>query len=1119
MGQTTHGRLFSVGCFLRIGFCLMVGALVLQPWLRVNAQTVAASKADAKIYTVSQFLLDFGNELKVHPDVEGIHNLTLSLRATDQGYVAASETDGVVQVTLARVLELKDKRFQFSAVKAICRQIARHMEQTHQFTVQVIPHPGDIAPSGHDLRSPGQTALRLVINGGVAVAVQTPKNDESKPQAAPAAAAPAEPENKAEAWPPPPAPAKEPEPAPQPQPKADPKPEPKPDPKPQPKSDPQPAPKPETLPAEVHSAKSYRVSEFVLAFERTVKPRPSIIEMMKTEIELGQVPEGYVDASTGGRPIKVLLSEIQSLPLHNFYPSAIKAVIRRISEKLTEMGYKEVQTRAHPSDINEKWEDVRFENQTALRLIVKAIGPTPDEIVAAQAKKEQAKAAKPGEKPQPAPTEPTPAPEKPKPKEVAAKPKATPEPPKPSAEKPEMKKPPAKPEKKPEPAAEKPKPTPEKPAPAPEKKPEPTEKKPEPAPPTPKPQEVAQPPAPSEAPRVFPKVKPTESDGGYFSVSQITLEYAFDHPSNPPLDDVMETVTIHMAQTEEGGYVAAQPGTPVAKPFRVVDLPLLGKPNIYASLLKQITRAVASYYVEQGFIGVRVAPHHEDVDPQGRDIRPPGVTAFRLVVRLGLVTEMRTVAAGSRIKDEAQKIDNPAHQRIVKHSPVQVADPEKPQEAELLKREHVQRYIHWLNRHPGRNVDVAVSQSPRYDTGAVLDYVITEDRPWSVYFQVSNTGTENTEEWRERFGLVHNQLTDNDDILTLEYITSAFDATHAVYGSYEAPLFDAERVRWKFSGLWNEYTASELGFADAQFSGQEWYTRGDLIANVFQYNELFVDVFAGARYQSDEVESDIEGVEGGEEDFVLPHVGLQLDRFQPFNRTSARLQYEINVLDVDEDELAGMGRILVNSDGDFEGEENFSRLTWDVTHSFYLEPLVTSTQWRNDNPDRATLAHEMFFAFRGQWSPDRNIPQFERPVGGFYSVRGYDESILAGDTVLAFTAEYRFHLPRLFAIETEPRQIFGQPFRWARQQPYGWPDWDLILRGFFDYAQSYVEGSGELTGGLDDDFELMSAGAGVELQLKRNINLRVDWGYVLQGVDGLADEGDDRFHIIATFLY
>ena len=60
------------------------------------------------------------------------------------------------------------------------------------------------------------------------------------------------------------------------------------------------------------------------------------------------------------------------------------------------------------------------------------------------------------------------------------------------------------------------------------------------------------------------------------------------------------------------------------------------------------------------------------------------------------------------------------------------------------------------------------------ESGVELQYLINESRPWRVFGQVSNTGTEQTDEWREHFGFVHHQFTGNDDVLSIDYMTAGF---------------------------------------------------------------------------------------------------------------------------------------------------------------------------------------------------------------------------------------------------------------------------------------------------------------------------------------------------------
>ncbi len=604
-------------------------------------------------------------------------------------------------------------------------------------------------------------------------------------------------------------------------------------------------------------------------------------------------------------------------------------------------------------------------------------------------------------------------------------------------------------------------------------------------------------------------IVPGKSDGDPYRVSQLIVDYSENHPALPPLEEVMD-LSVDLTPTSQG-YIAAPAGAPKIR-VKLLDVATLPKQILFASAIREINTMLVQYFNGKGFIGIFVAPHPDDVSPAGEDVRPPGQTALRVQIRTGVVREVRTIAAGDRIPDD-ERINNPVHNRLMAHAPIRAAKPGDVVPPDLLRKDLLDEFIYRMNRHPGRRVDVAVSPAME-EGGVALDYLITEAKPWMVYAQISNTGTEQTEEWRERFGFIHNQLTHNDDILSIDYITAAFDSAHAVVASYEAPVGDSETLRWRINGMWSEFTASDVGFANQTFEGNEWQGGADLIANIWHEREAFLDIFIGARWQSIEVTDDFLGIED-RENFFLPHVGVQYEKLSETTNTLARIEFEANLSDV-----AGTNESSLDNLGRLDTDEDFYLLKWDMSHSFFLEPVLWPDQWADTStPDSSTLAHELFLAFRGQHAFDtRLIPQAQRTIGGLYSVRGYGESLTSGDTVLIANLEYRLHLPRLFSpAEPGDAPLFGAPFRWAPQEVYGRPDWNLMLRTFLDYGKVY--NSKRET--FETNFDMLSTGAGVELLFKRNFSIRMDWGYILRDFEGTVteDQGDQRFHLVGTILY
>src|SRR5205085_2423876 len=116
------------------------------------------------------------------------------------------------------------------------------------------------------------------------------------------------------------------------------------------------------------------------------------------------------------------------------------------------------------------------------------------------------------------------------------------------------------------------------------------------------------------------------------------------------------------------------------------------------------------------------------------------------------VSKVRTIGSGDRLAPGERNIDNAAHQQIRQRSPVQPATRPAGQGG-LLRRDLLDEYVLRLNRYPGRRVGVALAADEQ-PGNVVLDYLVAEARPLSLYAGVSNTGTRDTNQWRERFGVI-----------------------------------------------------------------------------------------------------------------------------------------------------------------------------------------------------------------------------------------------------------------------------------------------------------------------------------------------------------------------------
>ena len=621
-----------------------------------------------------------------------------------------------------------------------------------------------------------------------------------------------------------------------------------------------------------------------------------------------------------------------------------------------------------------------------------------------------------------------------------------------------------------------------------------------------------------------------EVDGPVFTVGRFVVDYREPHPDLPSIDALLP-LEVTLRQTESG-WASPRAGQPT-RALRI-DRGEVEDPRFHASALGAIARALLARIHEEDLLGVYVRPSAEDIDIRSeRDLRAEGDTDLRLVIWVGRIDDVRTVAAGSRVQGE-WRIDNPIHRKIRSYSPLHPATAGIEETTDVLDRRKLEDYIHLLNRHPGRHVEAALSASSDND-GITLDYRIHESRPWNAYVQSSNTGTERTSPWQTRFGYVHRQVTNRDDILSIEYLNSGGDKVHGISVAYDAPWFAPKRpdwmhssgrepawiawadrsaipwwglgrLRWRVQGGWVRIFSEPVGqlvdFSPGvdQVRSSDWNFGGRLSYNVYQHRNWFVDTYLAARFRGVEIDNQTVG-NTGNATLLLTDIGVDVNRTNLYSSTFGRFWAERGVpIGQFEDYSpafdANLGRASASS--------RWWTLNFDLGASYYLEPLLFPKAFRDPATARSsTLSHELSLGARGQYAFDyRLIPQVSQVIGGLYTVRGFQQGVAVGDSVFTGTAEYRFHIPRSLPIRREPVDVpWIGDFRIAPQQVYGRPDWDLILRVFIDGGKS-IRNNPQLATGTELDQTLVGAGVGLEFVFRGNLRARVDWARgIYQSVD------------------
>ncbi len=592
----------------------------------------------------------------------------------------------------------------------------------------------------------------------------------------------------------------------------------------------------------------------------------------------------------------------------------------------------------------------------------------------------------------------------------------------------------------------------------------------------------------------------SQIQGPAYPVSAFEIEYALDQPRHIP---EIELLDLEVGFTGEPGILTAP--RPVDRTMRMrLSAPPQGV-AFTAEAIQHINRYIVTTFNRRGYNGVIVTvPDIEE--GSGRDLRPPGVTTLRLRIWTGRITRLSSFADGGRFGglSSEERTNHEAHMWIRERSPVQPGGLRA-----ILDVVALEDYSAELSRHPGRRVDAELLPGEHSGTTS-LNLRISENKPWRVFAEYSNTGTSSTTKNRQRFGFVHNQLTSRDDVLDLRYTTGDFDTVHAVVGGYEAPFsLQQPSLRGRLSGFYSRYDASEVGFDALGFQGDEWAAEGTLLWRAFQRRKLFLDLVAGTRYHDISTDDgQFSAGDAGHAGFVVPRLALEGER----DTTSSHLRFgtglDLGFTNAAESQLRDLGNDKVDS--------HFVLFHWAGLYSFFLEPLIDPAGWEDpETPEDSTLAHEIALVFSGQYSFNRLVPQYQAIVGGLDTLRGARQAELAADNAVLGRAEYRLHVPRLFMPDATPTELpLVGAFHTRPAHVFGQPDWDFIVRTFSDVGYSFP--TDELA--TESPETLWSIGVGAELQVLRNFILSVDAGHVLHGA-GKTDAGDTRGHVLATVLY
>ncbi len=615
-------------------------------------------------------------------------------------------------------------------------------------------------------------------------------------------------------------------------------------------------------------------------------------------------------------------------------------------------------------------------------------------------------------------------------------------------------------------------------------------------------------------------VPATPADPGVL-VERFEFRYGLAHPELPAVEEISQ-MSIRLARDD--GVWRPAVSSDAGEILTLGNIPAGSRFD--GAALRNVAQELVRWYNARGLYGVWVAFLDLEASASGLiDRRAADDRTARLVIWASQVAEVRTLARGKRFKPQFS-VNNRKHRGIISHSPLHAgATPAEP--GSLFRQQLLNNYLHGLSLHPGRLVEASIASAG--DPGkVVLDYLVNESKSWQIFSQVTNFGTEATGVWRGRLGFQHNQLTNHDDILNVDAISTPDFKTYGSFLSYRIPVFRPARLLARVYGSYGDFLANDVSIENLRFAGRNWLGGIELTNRLLLPRDWQLLSALGANFAHYGIESRIieTPLVAGYSDFLIPFISTTVSREASWWALAGSLRYEQTVGDFANlnttDGIPSLGRSSADSE--------WSSLRWSINGSIYLEPL-----FRGDLEARH-LAHEVSFRIRGRQliQGSRLIPHEQEPIGGAFSVRGYSESVLSADEFITGSIEYAFHFPRILKPGDEGR-LFRRPFKWRPGKTRQNPDWDLVGRAFFDYAYRQVTPLPLEEGQAEDDLALVDrtvsiagTGGGLELQLKQNLSIRCDVGLTLTelrddtrepGQQVVVPAGEVRYYLSSSFSW
>ncbi|MBL7134285.1 MAG: ShlB/FhaC/HecB family hemolysin secretion/activation protein [Phycisphaerae bacterium] len=378
-----------------------------------------------------------------------------------------------------------------------------------------------------------------------------------------------------------------------------------------------------------------------------------------------------------------------------------------------------------------------------------------------------------------------------------------------------------------------------------------------------------------------------------------------------------------------------------------------------------------------------------------------------------------------------------------------------------------------INANPFRYVRPVLS--PGKELGQTDLTLQTRDRfPMSFYIGYEDTGSRLTGLGRYLTGFNIGNAFGKEHEIGYQFATNDHFTDVGIHSAYyRIPLANRHKV-----SLFASYAEYDARHNDTDVAGRSWQLSGRYIAPLRPTRRYHHEIQAGLDYKRTDSCLHYAGVNAYDSavdvmQFVLQYGGFMEDKM---GRTS----------------FTGTGYYSPGMFAAKQSEHNYDAAREDADPQYAYFNMNLERVW--DLPGGASLVNR----FTGQCSTDRLLGSEQLGLGGYATVRGFDEREVNADNGVMVSVELR-------SPELDLGNIAGRPELKNHLQ----------FLGFWDYghARNISEHGGE-----DKTSTLQSVGLGLRYRLSNHVTLRCDYGFRLTNPDTFFnDQGRLHFGLVVRY--